>query len=186
MQRKRVVLISILAIVLAIPLVRATSSVGCCTPTDPCYTVLAQDNFTINCSSEPITWCKDSKVNLIIWTITNTHDTITFDVLRNGTVEYSGTVENNSFLQYVPVFCSVPLSEMDFGTYNYTLVAKDSVETKSATVILDLIEGHVNTANPLFDVFVFITLIGGFTVLFLAIFFGVRLSQTILWRSKTH
>jgi hypothetical protein len=185
MQRKRVVHILILCIILATPLASFTLSVAfteisISTVITPEFVEISntaqlnQDNFTINCPSEPITWCKDSKTNLIIWTITNnTLDAITFDVLRNGTIEYSGMAEHYSFLQSIPVFYSVPILEMDFGTYNYTLVATGSVEIKSATVILNLVEGTANTANPLLDALAFIALIGGFTVLYFATFLGL-------------
>jgi hypothetical protein len=197
MIRKRVVLILVFSIMLAIPLVlgltnrfESTSKIsptdwssytdhhlrvhGQCTPAPTCHAVLAQDNFTINCPPESITWYRDSKISMIVWTITSsTLDTILFDVLRNGTVEYSGIAENYSFLKNIPVFYSVPISKMDFGTYNYTLVIMDGMETKSATVILNLIEGTANAVNPLLDAFVFVVLIGGFTVLSLATFLGL-------------
>jgi hypothetical protein len=131
----------------------------------------SNDNLTIISPSEPITWYKDSKVNLIIWTITNnTRDTISFDVIRNGTVEYSGMAEQIPFLHSIHVFHRVPISEMDYGTYNYTLVATDSVENKSATIILNLIEGASNTINPLLYALIFPALIGGVAVLYLVIF----------------
>jgi len=156
MLRQRV-LISIFTIMLAISLVPSISS--------------AQDTFTINCTSQPITWCKDSKVNIIIWTITNSSvDTISFDVLRNGTIEYSGMAEEHTLLHSIHVFHSVPLAELDYGTYNYTLVTTDSVEIKSATIILNLVEGTANTDTPLFYALVLPAVIGGFALLFLAIF----------------
>lgn len=191
MQRKRVVLISILFIISAIPLLSSTLSVAVAetstsTILTPDFIILsdtapfAQDNFTIDCPSELITKYKDSKVNLIVWTITdNTTDTLTFDVLRNGSAEYSGAVEEYPFLQSVfhsvpsvPVYYSVPISEMDYGTYNYTLVVTDGVEVKSAAIFLDLSEGTENTSNLVFDTLVFLGFTSGFTILSLAFLFG--------------
>ncbi|MHA1635143.1 MAG: hypothetical protein ACTSUZ_11350, partial [Candidatus Thorarchaeota archaeon] len=124
--------------------------------------------------SEPITWYKDSKVNLIVWTISdNTLDVITFDVLRDDIVRYSGIAEKIPLLQSVPVFYSVPLSEMDYGTYNYTIVVTDGVETKSGTIILNVIEGSENSTNPVLGLLAFFGFIGGFVILGFTVLLGL-------------
>ena len=178
MHRKRGVQTSILVIVLAILLLLSTLCVVYTETTSSSVNahdraISAQDNFTINCTSDSITWYKDSKVDLIVWIITDTTaDTITFDVLRNGTTEYFGTTERSTFLQGTPIFYSVPISEMDYGTYNYTLVATDGVEIQSASIILNLIEGTVNKTKLVLDVLTFLWITAGFTILYLAFLFG--------------
>jgi hypothetical protein len=178
MHRKRAAQTPILVIVLAIPLLLSTLCVIYTETTSSSVNahnaaILAQNSFTIKCPSDPITWYKDSKVDLIVWTITDTTaDTITFNVLRNGTVEYSGIAERNSFLQGIPIFHSVPISEMDYGTYNYTLVATDGVEIQFASIILNLIEGTVTKTNLVLNVLTFLGITAGFTILYLAFLFG--------------
>jgi len=173
MQRKRLVLILIIAIGISITLTPSTTSSTTIIHEVATISSTSHDNFTIISSSEPITWCKDSKVNLIIWTIINsTLDTITFDILRDGTIQYSGMAESLSFMESIPIFCSVPITELNYGTYNYTLIATDGLDTKSDTVILNLVEGSTNTSNPLFDAMSFVVLIGGLLALYLAILFG--------------
>jgi len=173
MQRKRVVLVLILFIGFATILKPSTTSITTTNPKFVASSSVSHENFTIISPSESITWHKDSPINLIIWTVTNNAlNTVTFDIFRNGTFQYSGIAESISYLHGIPIFCSVPISELNYGTYNYTLIATDGVETKSAMIIVNIMEGISNTSNPLIDAMSFVVLIGGLTALSLAVLFG--------------
>jgi len=175
MQRTRVVLFSILIIMsttLIFPVTNTSTSVEI-----PDTVHLAQDSFAILCPSEPITWYKDSKVNLVVWTISNNMtDKITFEILKDAILEYSGIAEKSPLLQGIPIFYSIPISEMDYGSYNYTIVVTDGVETKSGTIILNLIEGSANTAIPALGTLAFFGFISGFVIL----------GSITFWRNKIY
>ena len=168
MRRKRVVLFSILIIislVLILPVSHSTTSIEVSDSVN-----LAQDHFTILAPSEPVTWCKDSKVNLVVWTINGTiADEITFDILRDGNLAHSGSAEKLAFLESIPVFYAVPISDLDYGTYNYTIIVTADNETKSGTIILNLVEG---VSNPNSGALAFFLFLGGFAILSFAFLFS--------------
>ena len=102
----------------------------------------AQDNFEIN-SPANLTFYKDSIFHAILWTVINsTPSIITYEVLRNGTSVHTGVVANHSAIYQIPIH------GLNYGTYNYTILVTDGVETESASVIVWLLEGTANTANP--------------------------------------
>lgn len=70
------------------------------------------ENLTIHSPSEPITWYKNSQPNLLIWGITgNANDEISFVLLNNNCIEYSGSAQETSSFSSIHIFYRVPLEK---------------------------------------------------------------------------
>ena len=101
-------------------------------------TTLADESITINTGfTEPVILTPDSYDRLIYWFVNRTPSvSIDYELLLNGTNLLLGVLWNGDYY----VYFTVPIDNLQYGAYNYTLVISDKSEMKSSSIIVLFLE----------------------------------------------
>ncbi|MFW9925314.1 MAG: hypothetical protein ACFFDM_00960 [Candidatus Thorarchaeota archaeon] len=98
----------------------------------------ADESIMINTGfTEPVILTPDSHDCLIYWFVNHTPSVnIDYELLLNGTNLLLGVLWSGDYY----VYYTVPIDNLQYGAYNYTLVISDTSEMKSSSIIVLFLE----------------------------------------------